>query len=162
MKLDLVEDRRDAAIKTLELALEMSGNVGHGFSGPRIMSALARSFDEPKAKCDALDEGERMLEAGSVSHNHFFFYPEAIDVSLDIGDWDGADRYAAALEDFTRLEPLPWSIFFIARGRALAAYGRRDHDNALIEELQRLNKMARQVGFKTAIPPIEAALATTI
>ena len=33
-----------------------------------------------------------MLEVGSVSHNHFFFYPDAIEVSLDIGNWDGAEH----------------------------------------------------------------------
>ena len=99
-----------------------------------------------------------MLEVGSVSHNHFFFYPDAIEVSLDIGNWDGAEHYAAALEDFTKAEPLPWSNFFITRGRALANYCRGERDNALIEELQRLNKLAGQVGLKTANPSIEAAL----
>ncbi len=157
-KLDQAESRQSAAIRTLEIALEMSKEVGHGFTGPRIMSALACSLMEPKAKCDALGEGERMLAAGSVSHNHFFFYRDAIEVSLDISDWDSADRYASDLEDFTRNEPLPWSNFFIARGRALTAYGRGDRDKIIVEELHRLNKMAGQAGLRIAIPQIEAAL----
>ena len=30
-------------------------------------------------------------------------------VMLQEKDWDGVERYAAALEDFTAEEPLPWS-----------------------------------------------------
>ncbi len=102
-----------------------------------------------------------MLGAGSVSHNQFFFYPDAMEVSLDAGDWDGAERYAAALEDFARPGPLPWCDFFISRGRALAAFGRGNRDDALKHELQRLNELAEDVGLKKAVAAIEAALATT-
>jgi hypothetical protein len=45
---------------------------------------------------------------------------DALEVCPDADDWDGVERYAAALDDYTRPEPLPWSAFFIARGRALA------------------------------------------
>ena len=134
-KLDRAEGRPDEAIKTLESALEMSGEVGHGFAGPRIVGEMARNLVETEAKRAALAQGERMLEAGSVSHNHFFFYPDAIEVSFDICDWDGAERYAAALEDFTRFEPLPWCNFFnhpragvggVAAGPTGAAFDVRD------------------------------------
>ncbi len=161
-KLKRSEGRRDDAIKILETALEMSKEVGHGFTGPRIVGEIARNFVETEEKCEALDEGERMLEAGSVSHNHFFFYRDAIEVSLDIGDWNSAERYSTSFEDFTKSEPLPWSNFFTDRGRALAAYGRGVHDEALNEEFQRLNKLAKLVGLKTAIPAIETVLATTL
>lgn len=113
------EGRRDDAIKTLEQALKTSGEVGHGFTGARIYGEIARSLDDPQAIRAALKEGERLLEAGSVSHNHFCFYPNAIEASLEMSDWDGAERYAATFEDFTRPEPLPWSDLFVARGRAL-------------------------------------------
>jgi len=157
-KLDRVEGRRGDAIKTLESALEMSGNVGHGFTGPRILSALARCLDESKTKCDALDEGEQMLKDGSVSHNHFFFYPDAIQVSLEMENWDGAERYSSAFEDFTKAEPLPWSDFFIARGRALAAWGRNRRDTELTAEIQRLCHEAEAANIATALPSLEDAL----
>ncbi len=32
---------------------------------------------------------------------------DAIDVSIDLGDWDLAEHHAAALEAFARFEPLP-------------------------------------------------------
>ena len=159
-KLHRAEGRSDEAIKILESALEMSADVGHGFTGPRIISALARNLDKPKEKTDALYEGARMLAAGSVSHNHFFFYPDAMEISLDIGDWVGAERYAATLEDFTQLEPLPWSNFFIAFGRTLAAHGRGEHDSDLKKELHRLNNTAERAGLKKANLSIGAALAT--
>ena len=158
-KLNHVEGRREDAVKALNLGLKMSESVGHAFVGPRIMCTLAQSLDGAEEKRQALDEGERMLEAGSVSHNHLFFYPQAIDTSLETGSWDHIERYASALEAFTRPEPLPWSDFFITRGRALAAYGRGERDDTLLQELRRLKKLADQAGLKTATPSIESALA---
>jgi hypothetical protein len=157
-KLALVEGRRDVAIKHLEAARAISEDVGHGFAGPGIMGALALSLDEPDAKYDALDEGVRMLEAGSVSHNHFLFYPDAIDISLDAGDWDRAEGYCAALEEFSLAEPLPWSEFYIARGRTLAALGRNRRDQELTQEMERLCNLAAQANIATALPALQAAL----
>ena len=99
-----------------------------------------------------------MLEAGSVSHNHFLFYPDAIDISLGAGDWDRAERYCSALEDFAKPEPLPWSDFFIARGRALAAWGQNRRDQALTEEIRRLSNLAAQADIAMALPALQAAL----
>jgi hypothetical protein len=53
-----------------------------------------------------LAEAEAIIAAGCVSHNQLRFYPDAMDVSLEL-DLDEVERYAAALEDFTRPEPLP-------------------------------------------------------
>ena len=160
-KLDLVEGRGDKAIKNLDVAVEMSESVGHGFAGPRIMSTLARCKDEPKAKIDALEEGERLLEAGCVGHNHLFYYPDAIDVSFEIGDWDGVERYSLALETYTEAEPLPWSNFFIARGQALAAWGRGQRGPEAKAEIQRLYREARRVNLSGALPALEETLKTT-
>lgn len=158
-KLALVEGRREDALRALNEALKVNDEVGHGFTGPRIMGALARSLDDPKAKRAALAEGARMLPEGSVGHNHFYFYVDAIDASLETGDFDAAERYAAALEDFTRPEPLPWSAFFIARGRVLAAWGRGGREAALAAELGRLCDEARRAGLITALPALDTALA---
>ena len=157
-KLDRAQGRRDEAIKTLETALEMSEEVGHGFAGPRILSEMARNLVETGAKCAALAKGERMLEAGSVGHNHFFFYPDAIEVSLEIRDWDGVERYAAAFKDFTRSEPLPWSDFFMSRGRALAKWGQGRREPELMAEIQDLCNEAERVHIATAVPALKDAL----
>ena len=60
-------------------------------------------------------------------------------------------RYAAALEDFTRPEPLPWSEFFIAHGRALAACGRGRRDAALRAEIQWLRSEGERQGLRIAL-----------
>ena len=81
-----------------------------------------------------------------------------MEVSLGAGDWNGVERYAKALEDYTRPEPLPWSDFFIARGRTLAAYGQGRRDAEVAQELRRLREEAERVGLKTALPALDAAL----
>ncbi len=69
------------------------------------------------------------------------------------------ERYAEALKAFTSIEPLPRTDFFIARGRALAAFGRGIRDDATMQELQRLRGEAERVGFKTALSALDKALA---
>jgi hypothetical protein len=81
-----------------------------------------------------------------------------MEARLKPGDWHEVERYAAALEDFTRPEPLPWSDFFIARARVLAAYGRGKRDDATMQELTRLRDEAVRVGFIKALPALEKAL----
>ena len=85
-----------------------------------------------------MEEGEQILRSGAVSHNHFWFYRDAMDTSLRVGEWDSVERFAASLEAFTRPEPLPWSDFFIAHGRTLAAFGRGKRDERTFSELRRL------------------------
>jgi hypothetical protein len=86
-----------------------------------------------------------------------WFYRDAMEASLHAGDWDETERYAAALEAFTRPEPLPWADFFIARGRLLAAIGRgrRDEDTRL--ELERLCNETRRLELVTALPAMQEA-----
>ncbi len=57
-----------------------------------------------------------------------------------------------------RAGPLRWTDFFIARGRALAAFGRGGRDAATIEELRRLRDEAERIGLTTALPALEEVL----
>ena len=107
-----------------------------------------------------MERGEQLLRAGSVGHNHFWFYRDAMDAVLKDSDFDSVERYAAALESYTNAEPLPWTSFFITKGRALAKFGRGKRDDATMEELERLLDEAERVGLKTALPALEAALGT--
>jgi len=54
---------------------------------------------------------------------------------------------------------LPWTGFVIARGRALARFGRSERGENLRTELQSLRDDATQSRLKTALPRIEASLA---
>ena len=65
------------------------------------------------------------------------------------------------VEDYTRDEPLGWTDFYIARGRALAAFGRGKRDESTMKELQRLHDEAKFLQLKVAIKALEEALAST-
>ncbi len=154
------EGRRAKAIELLERALKICRDTGMAFTGPRVLSALALVTDEPDRRRGFLEEGEAILRSAAISHNQFWFYRDAIEVSLDIGDWQEVERYAVALEDYTRPEPLPWCDLFIARGRALAAFGQGRRDGEALAELGRLREAAERAGILTAIPDLDAALRT--
>ena len=93
-------------------------------------------------------EAEAIIAAGCVGHNQLRFYPAAMQLALELSDHDEAERYAAALEEFTRAEPLPWSDFFVARGRALAAASRGRRDAALTAQLERLRDEGERLGLR--------------
>ena len=95
-----------------------------------------------------------------MAHNHFRFYRDGIDATLRTDEWNEAERLAAALEDFTRPEPLPWADFYVARGRALAARGRGKWDDTAKARLERLIGEAQRAGLHLALPALEAALAS--
>jgi hypothetical protein len=66
----------------------------------------------------------------------------------------------AALEDYTRAEPLPWSNLFAIRGRLLADAAQGNVDDAIREDLVRIRTALHDAGLKAFLPPIETALAT--
>ena len=150
--------RQTEAREVLMQAASITRDAGRAFNAGRIFGALALVAGDVAAREGALDEGETALREGSVGHNYFWFYRFAMDALLNVGDWERVEAYAAAFEDYTRAEPLPWTEFFIARGRTLAAFGRGNRDEATIRELQRLRDEADRTGFKAALPALEEAL----
>ena len=80
---------------------------------------------------------------------------ETIDACLAAEDWEGAERYAAALERSMAEEPLPMTDFLAARARAVAAAGQGRKNEAGIRAL--LDR-ARAVKWQAVIPALEAAL----
>jgi class 3 adenylate cyclase/tetratricopeptide (TPR) repeat protein len=152
--------RRPAAAELVREALAISREIGMAYWGAVLLGWLALDSDDAEERQAALAEGEALLNAGGlVSHNYLLFYRAAIEAALDGGDWAAAERYAAAVEDYTRPEPLPWIDFAIARGRALAAWGRGPRDAAASERLEALRAQAERAGLRAALPAIEAALA---
>jgi hypothetical protein len=87
------------------------------------------------------------------------FYRDAIDACLARGKWSEALRYADALEDYVRPEPLPWASLLVARGRALATVGQRGPNALTLSELRRLREEAQHAGPGSALPALDAALA---
>jgi len=129
------------------------------YMGPIFLGMLAIATADPAARHAALAEAEALLATNSISHDHMLFRRDAIDACLGGQAWDQAERHAVALEAFGRQEPLPWTLFFVARGRALAAHGQGRQDRLLMAELERLMGEDYRIGPRVALPQIAAALA---
>lgn len=151
--------RHAEARRLLDQAYVLVEQIGPNYTGPWVLGAVALANDDLSVRRSALARGEEQLALGCVSHNYFHFYQLAIDVALELGEWDEVERYATALESYTAREPLPWTGFVIARGRALARFGRSERGENLRTELQSLRNDATQSRLKTALPRIEASLA---
>ena len=149
---------RAGALELLEASLAISRETGVTFWGPWILGAIAVASDDPKRRRDALNEGQAILDQGCVAHNYFWFYRDAIEVSLAEGDWGRVDGYVTALHDYFRDEPMPWADFIIARGRALAEFGREGCRKSTLSEIQRLRDEAERLGMRAELSRLEAAL----
>lgn len=152
---------RQQALSMLRDAYASAEESGLSFVGPSILGYLAVATDDPRERTKALHDGEELLGRESVSHNYLRFYRFAMDASLETGDWDETERYAAALAEYTRDERLPWADFLIDRGRALAAYGRGERSAATVKELQRIRAQAQSCDFTNAVHALDAALSET-
>lgn len=158
-RIALAEGRREEAVELLEQALEVARTTALTFHGPGILGVLALATADLETRRRALAEAEAIIAAGSVGHNPLRFYPLGMEVALRLLDYDEVERYASALEGFTRSELLPWSDFFVARGRALASIGRGRRDAALTAELKRLREERERLGLKTELADIRTSLA---
>jgi tetratricopeptide (TPR) repeat protein len=158
-ELDRLAGRRAEALANAEEAVKISRETSIAFLGPFALGALALASDDPTVRHAALEESEQLLRAGAVSHNHLLFPRDAIEAYLEAGDWDGVESSAAELERYTRSEPLPFADFYIARGRALAAFGRGQSDvSKLVAELTRLRAEGERIGIRVALGGIETAI----
>ncbi|MCG6870098.1 MAG: AAA family ATPase [Gammaproteobacteria bacterium] len=131
---------------------------GLAYAGPMILGILARVTDDSDRRRWALEEGERLLQTDSVSHNFLYFYEAAIAVSLADGNWDAAEYYAIKLDRYTRDEPLPLSRFIIDYGRSLARAGRGERNDALRRTLAGLADQAQQAGLEPWRHDLECAM----
>ena len=125
-----------------------------------LLGQRALAIKDAAEREEALEEGERLLHSGVGDYSSVEFYLPAIETCIEHEDWDRAERYAAALENFTRAEPLGLTQLVAARGRALAAFGRGNSDDATMQELKRLRDEAERIGWRTALPALDEALAT--
>ncbi|KPK05678.1 MAG: hypothetical protein AMJ64_11100, partial [Betaproteobacteria bacterium SG8_39] len=155
----LAKGDRDAALTLCRQGLTDVGEAGLRFVGPILYGVMARAVQNVTAGAKALHEAEALLKAGAVSHNHFWFGFDAIDARLEWMDWDGIERSCAQLERYAAREPLPWSDFVIARGRALARFGRGERSDELRSALSALRETAARAEFNAALPALDSALA---
>jgi tetratricopeptide (TPR) repeat protein len=151
--------RRDEGLRRLTEAVALSRAVGMQFTAPAAIAALALATEDPSEQQGLLDDGEALLRTGAVAHNHLWFRRDAIEAMLARGAWQQALRHAAALEDYTRPEPLPWSAVFIARARALAAWTTGARDAPARAALETVRDALAQAELRPYLPAVVAALA---
>lgn len=154
----MAEGRHAEALPLARQAVSLARESGLGFVGPKTLGCLARATDDPDERRAAIEEALFLLRAGTVGHNFIWFYREAMEGAIEHGEWGEARRFANAMKEFTRAEPLPWSEFFADRALALADFGEDKRSEGLTAELTRLRGIAVAVGFRTALPAIEKAL----
>jgi tetratricopeptide (TPR) repeat protein len=158
-KILVAEGRVPEACSLLEQAAALSSETGPGYFGARTLSELALVTAEREAQQRTLGEAERLLRRGAISSNSLWYYRNAIEAALLAGDWQEAERLAAALESYNRPEPLPWADLFVVRGRVLATYGRGGREEAALQQLRTARDMAFRLGLKVALPALQEALA---
>jgi len=147
-ELDRMAGRRSEALAAIGEALAISAEIGMAYFGPVYYGILALIEEDETRRRAALSDGEALLSGNVVAHNHLLFRKDAIEASMLLRDWEEAERHAAALEDFVRPEPLPWTGFIITRARAFAAIGKGRRDAQLEDELQRLQIEGDQLGIR--------------
>ena len=157
--LDRLLGNRVEARSDIEQALSIARKTGMAYTGAIVLGIAALIADDTELRRVLLSEADALLAAGAVSHNHLLFPKDAIEVCLEMGDWERTNQYAAQLEAYTRHEPLPLMQFFIARGRVLAAIGVDARRRDVIPELRRLTTEAERLGCLIALPALRSAAA---
>ena len=110
---------RQRAVRLADTGLAVCREHGMGHIGPWLHGVRALAETDPSARRQLLAEGERLLALGCVSDNHLQLPELAIEVFLELGDWDAVQRSCYRIRQYTAAEPLPFSEFMIARGLAL-------------------------------------------
>ena len=82
-----------------------------GHIGPWLHGVRALAETDPSARRQFLEEGERLLALGCVSHNHIQLRELAIDAFLEMGDWDAVERSCERIRSYTAAEPLAMCEF---------------------------------------------------
>jgi DNA-binding SARP family transcriptional activator len=149
---------RHAARAELHQAVAIARTTGLAFMGAIILAMLAVATDDPTARAAALAESEALLGDNDTGFSQLLCRRDTIEANLVAGNFGEALRHAAALEASTRSQPLPWSDFFVARGRALARLGANPADGAAREQLEKLREEGRRLGQLVAVVAIDAAL----
>ncbi|WP_428268805.1 serine/threonine-protein kinase PknK [Haliangium sp.] len=159
-RLRQLQGRRAEAELLVGDGIEIFRQAGIEYVGPVAFGLLALVTERPALRERAVSEAECLLRAGSASHNFLYFYRYAMDMALSQGDLERAERYADALEDYMRPEPVPWSRFFIQRTRALVACARQHHDARTVALLRGLYHEADRVGLHVAATALHEAFAS--
>ncbi len=128
------------------------------FIGPAVLGVSALISDDGKQRSAYIQEAEALLDSGCVSHNYFHFARITVDLSLQTGDWAAVERQASRMEAYTAEQALEWSDFIIARGRALAVWGKGERGENHADQIRQLLSIGQQAGLVPLLAALETAL----
>ncbi|WP_200339140.1 adenylate/guanylate cyclase domain-containing protein [Rhodovibrio sodomensis] len=157
-ELQMAAGNRGACVDLLRHALALQRESGIAFFGPINLGLLALHTEDTAERAAALSEAEGLLARGSLGHNVLQFYRDAILGAVRQGALPEVERYARALEGYTRAEPLAWSSFFCRWGRAMAFAETGDSAVTSREQLRALRAEAMALGLHA----YESQLATKL
>ena len=149
---------RDTAMRLSEEALQLGRETGMSYCGPVLLSIVARITEDAGRRARLLTEGEALLAAGCVSHNHLEFHGNAIEVGLRAGTWQEVRRHGAALQAYTAGEPVPLTDVLIRRAFLLADLGEKRTPVETRKAIRALCEECRRIDALAALPALEAAL----
>ena len=156
--LALGEGNHARARELAESALDICRRHGMGQTGPMLHGIYALVETDPSARIRVLEEGERQLALGCVSHNHIQLREMAIESLLEIEEWDRVDEACRRIREYTADEPLALGDFLVARGSALASVGRGERGEQLRSRLADLHGQAKRSELNRFLPAIGSAL----
>jgi DNA-binding SARP family transcriptional activator/predicted negative regulator of RcsB-dependent stress response len=154
----VLQGKLDEGIETIERAYRSSMESVPTHYAAFILGVLARVTPDAQRRQEAITEGKRILDSGSLSHNHLHYYQNMIDVCLMQQDAAGARQNVAALAEYTQAEPLAWSDFYIARGTLLANVLQNGVIDEQRVEAKRLLDIAQQAGLFCGTEALHALL----
>ncbi len=142
-----LRDDPDEARRLSDLAWAEAQASAISFCGPWIMGMRARLHRDPSLARQDLEHGAEILAAGSVAHNHFFYYRHALEFAVEKRDWAEVERQATAFERYLGAYETPWSDFYLSRARLLSALDQGEEGAALEAERERLQAIAGREGL---------------
>jgi len=157
-RLAMAEDEIGEAREHAGYALDVIRKTGVIFIGPSVLAVCAVLAETAEKRSAYFQEAVDILDAGCVSHNYFHFTRTVMEWCLQTRDRDTLERQALRMEAFTSDQPLEWSDFMVARGRALAAWGGGERSQQLSSQIQRLHAQATQAGLQLVLPALEKAI----
>jgi len=148
----------DRALDYASRAVEINRQTDFMYSGPMTLGTLARAHDRPADARKILDEGEALLQRGSLAHNHFWYRLDAMELGLKWRESQLVADHAAALEAYTASEPAAWATFHIQRCRLLARIADGSADDTVYAGIKALLVEATGRKQKPAADDLKRAL----
>ena len=152
------QGRQPEAERIAAKALTAAREGGITFFGAAALGVSALIAQDPEARRQALREGNEILDRGCHVTNYFEFRRDTAEIAIDSGEWSEALAQVEAWQSDFLEEVPPYAQFWASWTKALVKFGMGDRDQVLVEELNRLRKVAINGSVRIASPRIESAL----